>query len=198
MLQYRAKWKGYSAEHDKVRYPAENFNNAEHAVQQFHQRYPRKPGVDKRHDQQIVLRTSPVVKQKRPSHTSESDAQRFARNPTPTSPEYLGSAKREVAHTSMKWTDCTDDGCQIHLGENKGQAGTYNSPGDQEYQVSPTTTTGDKRWKRTQGRTGSHNNLAGEEPEGLITKSRAGSIVSMTIATNTDGKRWTLAPTPAK
>jgi len=58
-LQDRAKWKGYSPEHDKVWYPAENFNNAEHTVQQFHRRYPRKPGVDTRQDQQIVLRTSP-------------------------------------------------------------------------------------------------------------------------------------------
>jgi len=58
-LQYRAKWKGYSPEHDKVWYPAEKLNNAEHTVQRFHRRYPRKPGVDTRHDQQIVLRTSP-------------------------------------------------------------------------------------------------------------------------------------------
>jgi len=58
-LQYRAKWKGYLPEHDKVWYRAENFNNAEHTVQRFHQHYPRKPGVDTRHAQQIVLRTSP-------------------------------------------------------------------------------------------------------------------------------------------
>jgi len=58
-LQYPAKWKGYSLEDDKVWYPAENFNNAEHAVQRFQRRYPRKPGVDTRQDQQIVLRTSP-------------------------------------------------------------------------------------------------------------------------------------------
>jgi len=32
-LQYRPKWKGYSPEHNKVWYPANNFNNAEHAVQ---------------------------------------------------------------------------------------------------------------------------------------------------------------------
>jgi len=43
-----------------------------------------------------------------------------------------------------------------------------------------------------------HINLAGEGPEGLITKSRAGSIVSMTNATNTDGKRRTPAITPVK
>jgi len=58
-LQYRAKWKDYSPEHDKVWYPAERFNNAEHTVQRFHRRYPGKPGVDTRHNQQIVLRTSP-------------------------------------------------------------------------------------------------------------------------------------------
>jgi len=79
-LQYRAKWKDYSPEHDKVWYPAENFNNAEHAVQRFHQRYPRKPGVDTRHDQQIVLRTSPrrqtrttltYTGEQRPAHSSQ-------------------------------------------------------------------------------------------------------------------------------
>ena len=43
-LQYRAKWKGYRAEHDREWYPAESFNNAELAVQQFHERYPRKSG----------------------------------------------------------------------------------------------------------------------------------------------------------
>jgi len=32
-LQYRAQWKGYSGEHDKVWYPADNFNQAEHAIQ---------------------------------------------------------------------------------------------------------------------------------------------------------------------
>jgi len=79
-LQYRAKWKGNSPEHDKVWYPAENFNNAEHAVQQFHQRYPRKPRVDTRHDQQILLRTSPRrqtrttlthSREQRPAHRSQ-------------------------------------------------------------------------------------------------------------------------------
>ena len=43
-LQYKAKWKGYTAEHDQEWYTADNFNNAELAVQQFHERYPRKPG----------------------------------------------------------------------------------------------------------------------------------------------------------
>ena len=57
-LQYRAKWKGYSPDHDKVWYPANYFNNAEYTVQRFHRRYPGKPGGDRRHDQ-IVLRTSP-------------------------------------------------------------------------------------------------------------------------------------------
>jgi len=62
----------------------------------------------------------PVVKKERHSHTPESDAQRVARNATPISPEYSGSPRREVAHASMNWTDCMDDGCQIHLGEKQG------------------------------------------------------------------------------
>jgi len=82
--------------------------------------------------------------------------------------------------------------------KNKGQAGTHKLPGDRENQVSPTTTSGDRSWKRTQERTGPHNNLTGQEPEGLITKSRAGSIILTTIATNTHRKRWTPAITPDK
>ena len=46
-LQYRAKWKGYSPEHDKVWYPAENFNNASLSVRKFYQHYPDKPRLDR-------------------------------------------------------------------------------------------------------------------------------------------------------
>jgi len=79
-LQYRANWKGYSPEHNKLWYPAENFNNAEHTVQRFHRLYPRKPGVDTRHDQQIALHTSPRrqprttlthARERRPAHRSQ-------------------------------------------------------------------------------------------------------------------------------
>ena len=42
-LQYRAKWTGYSPEHDETWYPADNFENAALAVERFHQRYPGKP-----------------------------------------------------------------------------------------------------------------------------------------------------------
>jgi len=59
-LQYRPEWRDYLPEHDKVWYPAENFNNAEHKVQQFHRHYPRKRGMDTCHDQQVVVRTSPT------------------------------------------------------------------------------------------------------------------------------------------
>jgi len=62
----------------------------------------------------------PVIKQERHSHTPDSDAQRVARNATPTSPEYSGSPKKEGAQASVNWTDCSDDGCQIHLGEKEG------------------------------------------------------------------------------
>jgi len=60
------------------------------------------------------------VKQERHSDTPENDALRVAGNATPTSPEYSGSPRREVAHASMNWTDCTDDRCQIHLSEKQG------------------------------------------------------------------------------
>jgi len=45
-LQYRAKWTGYSPEHDKTWYPAENFKNADLAKRNFHSRYPNKPNLD--------------------------------------------------------------------------------------------------------------------------------------------------------
>ena len=58
-LQYRAKCKGYSPEHDKVWYPTENFNHAEHEGQRFHRGDPGKPGMDTDHHQRIVIRTAP-------------------------------------------------------------------------------------------------------------------------------------------
>ena len=42
-LQYRAKWTGFPPEHDKVWYPANNFENASIAIERFHQSYPHKP-----------------------------------------------------------------------------------------------------------------------------------------------------------
>jgi len=83
--------------------------------------------------------------------------------------------------------------------KNKGQAGTHNSPGDRENQVSPTTMTGDRRWKRTQERTGpQNNNLVSEGLEGPTETSRAGSLVLTTTVRNTNGKRWTPDTTPDK
>jgi len=59
-LQYWAKWTSYSPEHDKVWYPASNFENAEHARKRFHERYPEKPSQDRHHEgrQRIDLSTS--------------------------------------------------------------------------------------------------------------------------------------------
>jgi len=59
-LQYRAKWTGYSPEHDKVWYPASNFENAEQARKRFHERYPEKPDLDRHHKgrQRMDLSTS--------------------------------------------------------------------------------------------------------------------------------------------
>jgi len=95
-LQYRAKWKGYSPEHDKVSYHAENFNNAEHTVQRFHRHYPGKPGMDTRQDQQIVLRTSPHYQ------TRKTLAQ--PRERRPASPATLPPlAQNTRAHQKGRW-----------------------------------------------------------------------------------------------
>jgi len=107
----------------------------------------------------------PIVKQERRSQTPESSAQHVARNATRTSTEYSGLLIREVAHASMNWTDALTMDAKSISAKNKGQAGTHNSPGDRENQVSPTTTTGDRRWERTQERPGPPNNLVSEGPE---------------------------------
>jgi len=59
-LQYRGKWTGYSPEHDRVWYPASNFENAVHAEQRFHERYPEKPSQDRYQEgrQRMDLSTS--------------------------------------------------------------------------------------------------------------------------------------------
>jgi len=59
--------------------------------------------------------------------------------------------------------------------------------------------TGDRRWKRTQERTGLHNNnLVGEGPERPTKTSQAGSTVLTTTARNRGGKRRTPDTTPDK
>ena len=45
-LQYRAKWTGYSQEHDTTWYPADNFENADIAKRNFHSRYHGKPNLN--------------------------------------------------------------------------------------------------------------------------------------------------------
>ena len=66
-LQYRAKWTGYSPEHDKSWYTAENFNNASLAIEQFHSRYPRKSRLGTRDHQQVSLRISPRQRRRNPN-----------------------------------------------------------------------------------------------------------------------------------
>ena len=65
-----------------------------------------------------------VVQQEQHSHRPASDAQCVARNSSCTSPAYSGSPKRQVAHASRSWTDCVDDGCQIHVSQ-KQWSGWY-------------------------------------------------------------------------
>ena len=45
-LQYRTKWTGNPPEHDKVWYPASNFEHATNAIKRFHHRYPQKSRRD--------------------------------------------------------------------------------------------------------------------------------------------------------
>jgi len=70
-LQYRAKWKGYSPEHNEVWYPTENLNQAEHTVHRFHRRYPGKPGVDSCFDHYIVLRTPALSSNMNDTHAHQ-------------------------------------------------------------------------------------------------------------------------------
>jgi len=141
----------------------------------------------------------PVVKQERHSCTPENDVQRVARHATPISPDYSGSPGRKVAHPSMNWTDCIDHGCQIHLGEKQGSGWypqftrrsrksivAHNHDWRLEMEANP-----GQDWATLQP-------LPEEETEGLIRKSRAGSLVVTTIAMKTDGKRWTPAIIPDK
>ena len=66
-LPCRAKWTGYSAENEKTWYPAENFENASIAIDQFYSRYPRKWRLDTRDYHQVNLRTSHVKGEKTPT-----------------------------------------------------------------------------------------------------------------------------------
>jgi len=65
-LQYRAKCTGYSPEHDKTWYPADNFENANLAKRNFHSRYPDKPPAIKLEEQgngDILISVSQVLNQ---------------------------------------------------------------------------------------------------------------------------------------
>ena len=59
-LQYRAKWKGYRPEEDKVWYPAENFNNAAGSVRSFRGRYPDKARLGE--SRETNLRPTPTTR----------------------------------------------------------------------------------------------------------------------------------------
>jgi len=98
----------------------------------------------------------------------------------------------------MNWTDCTDDGCQVNIGEKQGSGWypqvtrrarkpsvAHNHDWRQEMEANP-------------GGNGPPHNLVDEGPEGPIMTVGAGNIVSMTPATTTDGKRWMQATTPDK
>jgi len=141
-----------------------------------------------------------------PPVLNKNDARRPQRATPSASPAMLPPpAGNTRAHQVAMWrtllcigrTALTRDNKSI-FAKNKGQTGTHNSPEDRENQVSPTTTTGDRRWKRTQERTGPHNNLVSEEPADPRETSRAESTVLTMSAENIHGKRWTPDTTPDK
>ena len=128
-LQYRAKWTGYSPEHDTTWYLAENFENASITLEQFHSRYPRKPRLSTRDHYQVNLRTSPVKGEKTPTpppataQEGWNDNRFLPSNATPSSLSYSGSvemkeqrrAKKAALHRGLSWTACYEDHCPVHL-----------------------------------------------------------------------------------
>jgi len=96
-LQYRAKWTGYSPEHDKVWYPAANFENAVNAKRRFHERYPEKPSQDRHHEgrQRVDLSTSVTTNI-------------GSRNTTHLSANKLGLLSYEKPHT-IQVSRCGDE-----------------------------------------------------------------------------------------
>ena len=134
-LQYRAKWTGYSPEHDKTWYPAGNFNNANRATEQFHSRYPRKPRLGTRNHQQVSLRGSPAKGEENPTPPPATTQEEWTDNrflphsATPTSPPYSGPVeakeqrrvKKAALHPGLNWASCYDDECPVHLSEKQGQ-----------------------------------------------------------------------------
>ena len=85
-LQYRAKWTSYSPEHDKTWYPAENFNNASLATEQFDSRYPRKPRpwLDTRDHQQGSLPASPHHRRENPNTAASHRPRRMEQQQVPS------------------------------------------------------------------------------------------------------------------
>ena len=87
-LQYCAKWTGYSPEHDKTWYPAENFINASIAIEQFHSQYPKKPRLGTRDHHHVSQRTSPCQKRESPNTGSIYCPRRMERRQVPSSQRY--------------------------------------------------------------------------------------------------------------
>ena len=87
-LQYCAKWTGYSSEHDKTWYPAENFKNASMAIEHFHSRYPRKPRLGTCDHHQVNLPTSPRQRRENTNTATSYHPRRMERRQVPLSRRY--------------------------------------------------------------------------------------------------------------
>ena len=140
-----------------------------------------------------------VIKQERHSNRPEDAGQQVARHANPTSPEYSGSPRREVVHASMSWTDSPNHDCQVHLGEKQGSA-WYPQFSRKLRQPS---VAHDHEWLQEMEVKPGEDVVPQQQPQRRRARrahheSQAGSLVSMTSATTTDGKRWMPGITPDK
>ena len=87
-LQYGAKWTGYFLEHNKTWYPAENFENACIAIEQFHSLYPRKPGLGTCDYHQVNLRSSSRRRGENANTAASYRPRRMERRQVPSSQRY--------------------------------------------------------------------------------------------------------------
>ena len=87
-LQYHAKWTGYSPEHDKSGYLAENLETDNIAIEQFHSRYPRIPRLGTRDDHQVSQRTPRREARENTNTAASYCPRRLGRGQVPFSQRY--------------------------------------------------------------------------------------------------------------
>ena len=105
-LQYRAKLTSYSPEHEKVWYPARNFEHATDAIKRVHHCYPQKPRRDNdNRNQKLQQPTNP-----RRSQVGGRRGKALIER----------ANKEEDSYAGMSWTACYYDECLVHMSEKDG------------------------------------------------------------------------------